>query len=101
MITLPQLVSITSRNNAALFGLKSKGNLLPGYDADLAIVDPKKKFKVSAEMLHSNIDYSIFEGEELQGFPDMTILRGEKAMEDGQILVKAGHGKYIKGETYI
>ncbi len=99
-ITLQQLVSMTSRNNAALFGLKNKGNLLPGYDADIAIVNPRKKFKVSANMLHSNIDYSIFEGEELQGFPDITVLRGEKAMEDGEILIKAGHGKYIRGETY-
>ena len=96
-ITLPQLVSLTSGNSAELFGLKQKGNLLPGYDADIAIVDPSKEFTVTAKMLHSNIDYTIFEGMNLKGFPDITILRGKKVMENGNILVKPGEGKYVKG----
>ncbi len=98
-IDLPQMVSITSKNAAELFGLKSKGSLLPGYDADVVIIDPKKEFKVSYKMLHSNIDYSIFEGMELYGFPDMVILRGNIVNENGDITAKAGSGEYIKGDV--
>ena len=97
-ITMEQMVSITSKNTAELFGLKSKGNLLPGYDADIAIVDPKKEFKVSYEMLHSNINYSVFDGMILKGFPESTILRGKKVFENGNILSEAGTGKYIGGK---
>ncbi len=96
-ITMDQLVTITSKNTADMFGLKSKGNLLPGYDADIAIVDPKKEFKVSYEMLHSNIKYSIFDGMILKGFPETTILRGRKVFENGNILSDAGTGKYVRG----
>ncbi|MEM0140224.1 MAG: dihydropyrimidinase [Ferroplasma sp.] len=97
-LTIEQLVDITSRQSALLFGLQKKGNLLPGFDADVAIIDPKKEFKVTSSMLHSNIDYSIFDGMMLKGFPDMTIVRGMKAMENGDILLKPGDGKYIPGQ---
>ncbi len=97
-ITLEQLVALTSRQSALLFGLRNKGNLLPGYDADIAIVDPTREFKITPSMLHSNIDYSIFDGMLLKGFPEIAIVRGQKAMEDGNILFKKGDGRYIPGE---
>ncbi|KPV45178.1 MULTISPECIES: dihydropyrimidinase [Acidiplasma] len=97
-ISMEQLVSVSSTNPAKLFGLKNKGNLLPGYDADIVIIDPKKEFTVSYKMLHSNIKYSIFEGEKLYGFPEITILKGKKVMENGRILASAGSGKYVPGE---
>ena len=97
-ITIPQMVAITSKNSAEMFGLKSKGDLLPGYDADMVILDPKKEFTVSYKMLHSNINYSIFEGMKLHGFPEKVILRGNTVGDNGEITAKAGSGKYIKGE---
>ncbi len=98
-ITLEQLVNITSKQSAAHFGLESKGDILPGYDADLVIIDPLKEMKVESDLLHSNINYSIFEGMSLRGFPETTFLRGKKAMENGEILLKAGEGRYIPGKT--
>ncbi len=98
-ISMEQLVSITSTNVARLFGLKNKGNILPGYDADIVIIDPEKEFEVSYKMLHSNINYSIFEGMKLHGFPDMVILSGNIVSENGNILSEPGTGKYIKGEV--
>jgi hypothetical protein len=53
---------ITSRNPAQRFGLLNKGDIAPGYDADLAIVDPAKSFVVRAADSESTQGYSPFEG---------------------------------------
>jgi dihydroorotase-like cyclic amidohydrolase len=46
---------------AARFGLPSKGNIAPGYDADIAIVDPHESFVVRAAESVSEQGYSPFE----------------------------------------
>lgn len=97
-ISMSKLVEVTSANPAKLFGLyPRKGSLMPGSDADIAILDPEKKVKISADVLHSNIDYTIFEGLEVQGWPYAAIRRGELAFSKGEVLAKPGSGKYVPG----
>ncbi len=99
LLSLEHLVRLTSTNSAGFFGLsRSKGNLLPGFDADLVIIDPKKELTVSSETLHSNINYTILDGMKLSGFPDMTVLRGNIVYENGEITAEKGSGRYLRGK---
>lgn len=97
-IDMQRLVEVTSANPAKLFGLyPRKGSIMPGSDADIAVLDPDRRMKISADVLHSNIDYSIFEGMEVEGWPHTTIRRGEVVFTDGEVTAKPGSGKYIPG----
>ncbi len=97
-INMQRLVEVTSANPAKLFGLyPRKGSIMPGSDADIAILDPNKKVKISPDLLHSNIDYSIFDGMEVEGWPETTIRRGEVVFQNGEVTAKQGSGKYVPG----
>jgi len=95
-LSLEQLVRVTSYNAAKILGLyPRKGCIAIGSDADLVILDPKKRVVLSADMLHSRSDYSIYEGWNFSGWPVGTILRGQLIMENGEIVGKPGCGKYL------
>ncbi len=95
-ITLEQLVKVTSFNPAKLYNLyPRKGTISPNSDADLVIVDPKKKMKLEHKYLHSNLDYSIYEDVNVEGYPIATIARGMLVFQDGQFVGKEGRGNYI------
>ncbi|HLC25350.1 MAG TPA: amidohydrolase family protein [bacterium] len=92
-LSLEQAVAISAYNPARRFGLyPRKGVLCPGSDADVVIVDPNKKVKLDASLLHSRSDYSIYEGWEFQGWPTCTIVRGRVVVEDGEIVCEGGTG---------
>lgn len=97
-ISMQKLVEVTSANPAKLYGLyPRKGSLMPGSDADIAILDPERKVKITPELLHSNIDYSIFDGMEVVGWPHATIRRGDLVFSEGEVTAEKGSGKYIPG----
>jgi len=81
-ITIERLVELYCENPAKKVGLfPRKGTISIGSDADFAIVDLKKKKELTRDMVFSNVGWSIYEGRELQGWPVMTILRGNVVME--------------------
>lgn len=95
-ISLSKIVEICSYNPARFFGIyPRKGSLALGSDADFVVVDLEKKVKVSVANLHSRCDYNIYEGWECQGWPTMTLLRGQVVMENGVITGTPGIGRYI------
>jgi dihydroorotase len=92
-LTLDTLLSMLCERPAQLLHL-SKGKLEVGRDADFIVVDLKKTEKISAEHLHSKCGWTPFEG--LQAFfPSMVFIRGEKVIDDHQILVKQGFGTSV------
>ncbi len=94
-ISLPRLVELCSYNPARLFGLyPKKGALQPGSDADLVLVDLERRQVVDPSRLPSLSDYSLWEGQELTGWPVMTIRGGEIIAEDG-VIKKTGGGRYL------
>jgi len=96
-LTPNQFVSFTSTNAAKIFGLyPRKGALLPGSDADLVIWDPDKKLKYGVEVAHQRTDYNLYEGWELQGYPDQVFLRGECIVDGEEWLGKKGQGEFLK-----
>lgn len=96
-ISLPKYVELTSTNAAKLFGMyPRKGNLGIGADADIAIIDPRKKSVLSASTHHMRTDYSAYEGFEITGKVETVLMRGKVAIENGECLVEPGYGKFIK-----
>ncbi len=100
-ITPNEFVAVTSTNAAKIFNMyPAKGAVREGSDADLVIWDPKGTKVISAETHMSNIETNIFEGMEITGVPVMTICNGNIAWQNGELLAKAGDGKYVMRPTY-
>ncbi|MEV0898812.1 dihydroorotase family protein [Actinoplanes sp. NPDC049802] len=82
-----RVAELVSANPARAYGLDGrKGNLLPGFDADLAIIDPDLEQVVTTGLLLSGQDHCPFEGRKVRGWPVATVLRGRVAYRDGEIL---------------
>ena len=95
-ISLERLVEVCSFNPAKAFGLyPAKGVMQIGSDADFVIVDLHKKVKVTPEILHSASDYTLYDGWTMEGWPIMTIVRGNIVMENGEIVASPGTGQYV------
>lgn len=96
-ISINKLCEITSANIARLFGCyPQKGAILEGSDADIVIVDMDKKVSLCREVLHNNIDYCLYDGVEVTGYPVVTISRGRVLVEMGEFHGKRGSGRFIK-----
>ncbi|MEW6566938.1 MAG: dihydropyrimidinase [Chloroflexota bacterium] len=96
-ITPNQFVALTATNPAKIFGLyPRKGALLPGADADIVIWDPEKRFTYGLAHAHHRTDYNLFEGWELQGFPEKVFLRGQLIVDHERWLGRPGMGRYLK-----
>lgn len=96
-ISLNKYVEITSTNSAKIFGMyPEKGTIAIGSDADIVVLDPNKKVKVSKDILHENVDYTPYEGFEIKGYPVATFSRGELIAENGNFVGEEGRGEFIK-----
>ena len=96
-ITLPRWVELCSTTPARMFGLyPQKGTIQPGADADIVLYDPNANWSISVDNHHMNMDYSAYEGFEVQGKVDTVMSRGKVILRDDSFLGKAGDGKYLK-----
>ena len=90
--SLNRMVELLATNPAKLFGLyPRKGTLAVGSDADIVVFDPEKRVTISAATHHSQVDYNLYEGTEVQGSPEVVLLRGNVLVEDGELVAKPGH----------
>jgi dihydropyrimidinase len=64
-ISLERMVDVLSSGTARMFGLKDKGEIAVGKDADVIVFDPDQKFTITQSKLHMNVDYTPFEGVEI------------------------------------
>lgn len=96
-ISRERWVEIMSTAPAKMFGMfPRKGAIAIGSDADILVYDPNRKRTISAATHHMDVDYSIFEGFEVQGASDIVLSRGTVVVRDGQWVGPAGHGRFIR-----
>ncbi len=96
-ISMNRLVELTSTNVAKLFGLyPRKGTIAPGSDADIVVWDPDKRLTISAQTHHSKVNYNLFEGTEVQGAPEVVLVRGQVIVEGDELVAKPGAGQFVK-----
>lgn len=93
-LSLPTIARLVASNPAKRYGLDRKGHLAPGYDADIAIVDPSRSYVVSAEDSESAQEYSALEGIEIGATVTDTFLRGEQILDAGRV-VGEPRGRYL------
>ena len=100
-ITMERLVEVCCYNPAKKYGLAPrKGMIAVGSDADLVVLDLNRKAKVNGADLYTQAaDFTCFEGWELQGWPILTMVRGNIVMKDGEIVGKPGFGKFIPAKV--
>jgi dihydropyrimidinase len=106
-ITLPRWVELTSTTPARMFGMYGKkGVIQPGADGDIVIYDPNGHTSIglpvdesgrpTGRTHHMNIDYSAWEGFEIDGRVDTVLSRGRTVAESGRYTGTAGDGRYVK-----
>jgi dihydropyrimidinase len=97
-ISLERWVEITSTTPARMFGLYGrKGVIAPGADADIVVYDPNGHTSIGVgKTHHMNMDYSAWEGFEVDGHVDTVLSRGRIIIDDNQYLGSKGHGQYVK-----
>ena len=79
-------IKFVCENPVKIFGIKNKGFIKEGFDADFTIVDMNKKIVIKNENIESKFGWSPFNGFEFKGAPVSTIIAGKIKMKDGKIL---------------
>ena len=92
---LEAFVDLTSTGPAKAFGLPGKGQIAPGFDADITIWDPEKSHVYGANDLHDNVGYNPYEGTAVKGWPVTVLSRGEVIVADGKIAAEPGRGSWL------
>ncbi|MCC6873165.1 MAG: dihydropyrimidinase [Sandaracinaceae bacterium] len=98
-ISLNRFVELTSTAAAKTFGLfPRKGTIAVGSDADVVVFDPNRKVTISKndpKTHHMKVDYSAYEGVEVQGFTETVLSRGRVVVRNHKLETKGG-GQFIK-----
>jgi len=97
-LSITDIVRLMSGSPAEIFGLKGRGFLKEGNNADLIVVDLDVKHKIDASKFHSKAKYSPFNGWNVEGKPVKTFVGGRLIMDDGEIVAEAGSGEIIRRE---
>jgi dihydropyrimidinase len=103
-ISLERMVDVVATGTARMFGLKNKGEVAVGKDADIVLFDPRQKFTITQSKLHMNIDYTPYEGMEITGMPVTVYSRGQKVAQwngdQMDFVGTPGRGRFIKREPF-
>jgi allantoinase len=97
-LTLERMVEVTSSNAAAIFGLRDKGAIRVGADADLVVVDTEHVgvIDTSTWLTRSKGTGRLWDGRPVRGRVAVTVVRGRIVYRDGVIVGKPGWGRLVR-----
>ena len=97
-VPMARIVSMMCEAPAKAMGLWGrKGAIIPGFDADIALVDLEAEYRLERDNLRSDAGYSIYEGWQMAGRVTDTFVRGLPVFRDGEVVKDAmGHGTYLR-----
>lgn len=82
-LSLLKLVDLLAHNPARIYGIKNKGQIAVGYDADLVVVDCQRQEVIANRNMAYKCGWTPFDGMRVTGWPIMTVLNGVPVMRDG------------------
>ena len=88
-LTLQQLINLMCENPCRIFGIKNKGYIKEGFDADLTVTDMNKEVTIKNEMIASKCGWTPFNNHKVKGFPVGTIVNGHLVMSDGKVILES------------
>ncbi|OYW56464.1 MAG: dihydroorotase [Hyphomicrobium sp. 32-62-53] len=94
-LSLQRLVDLTSHGPQRLFGIRGKGRIAVGWDADLTVVDLKRRETIRDNWIESRVGWTPYDGKDVTGWPVGTFVRGRRVMWQGE-LVKSGFGEPVR-----
>ena len=95
-ISLERMVDLLATTPAQLFGLRGKGAVEVGRDADLVLFDPAAPRVIRQGDLHHTSDYTPYEGREVVGAVRSVAVRGSWVVRDGAFVGRRGHGRFVE-----
>ncbi|MEO0809526.1 MAG: dihydroorotase [Pseudomonadota bacterium] len=94
-LSLARFVDLTSHGPQRIFGIAGKGRIAMGYDADLTIVDLKRRETITNDWIESKCGWTPMDGMAVTGWPVGTFVRGRRVMWEGELLAPA-HGEPVR-----
>ncbi|HTQ82559.1 MAG TPA: dihydroorotase [Pseudolabrys sp.] len=88
-LSLARFVDLTSAGPARVFGAARKGRIAVGYDADLTVVDLKRRETITDAWIASRAGWTPYSGVAVTGWPVGTFVRGHKVVWEGALLASA------------
>ncbi len=85
-LSLGRLVDLMSAGPARVYGVVGKGRLAAGYDGDVTLVDMKRRRRIENDWIVSPCGWTPFDGTDVIGWPQATIIRGRLVMQDDEVL---------------
>jgi dihydroorotase len=100
VIDFPRVARVLAATPARIFGVDDrKGDIRVGLDGDLVLIDEAETRRVTESMIRSRAGRSVFEGTSLQGWPVLTVLRGEIVAEQGRVVARTAGGRFLPRRT--
>jgi dihydroorotase-like cyclic amidohydrolase len=94
-LSIGDVVRLMAEKPAEIFNLSGRGCLKEGNNADIAVVDLRKKYRIDASTFYSKAKYSPFDHWVVEGRAVKTFVNGELIMDDGEIVANAGSGSIV------
>jgi dihydroorotase len=85
-LSLLRFVDLTSTGPARLFNIACKGRIASGYDADLTVVDMRRRQTITDAWIVSRPGWTPYDGVSVTGWPVGTLVRGQKVMWEGDLI---------------
>ncbi|MBB4303929.1 dihydroorotase [Rhodobium orientis] len=94
-LSLERFVDLTSAGAVRLFGIRGKGRIAVGYDADLTVLDLKRKQTIRDDMMGTKSGWTPYDGMTVTGWPVGTVVRGARVMWEGEVTAPS-RGKPVR-----